>query len=95
MMILSFLAILIFSLINGAWLLRQIQSKHRSVWVGLGQPTVTFSSGVPPRLALVKYIWSLYFRALNDPRLSLACWTAIITELLLVVLFILLILGVK
>ena len=94
-MILSFLAVIMFSFSNGAWLLRRIQNTHHSLWVDLGQPTVTLRNGVRPRLALVKYIWSLRFRDLNDPPLSLACWAGITSELLLVVLFLLLVLGAK
>lgn len=93
MILLSLLAVTAFSLANGAWLLRRMQSTHHSVWVGLGQPMVAMSTGVRPRLALVRYIWSLRFRTLNDPPLSLACWAAITAELLLVVLFPLLVLG--
>jgi hypothetical protein len=95
MILFSFLAILVFSFANGAWLLSRIQNTHHSVWIDLGQPTATLSSGVRPRLALVQYIWSLRFLKLHDPFLSLACWVAITAELLLVVLFLLLVLGVK
>ena len=92
-MIFLFLAILIFSLVNGAWILRRIKSAHHYVWIGLGQPTVTASTGVRPRLALVQYIWSRRFRALHDRPLSLACWAAMTAEFLLCVLFLLLVLG--
>ena len=93
MIALSFLAVILFSFANGAWLLRRIQNAHHALWEALGQPTVTLSSGVRLRLALVKYIWSLRFRELNDRPLSLACWAAITAESLLVVLFLLLVLG--
>ena len=93
-MILLFLVVFLFSFANGAWLLRRIQNTHHSIWVDLGQPTLALSNGVRPRLALVKYIWSLRFRELNDPPLSFACWSAITAELLLVVILLLLILGV-
>jgi hypothetical protein len=95
MILLSFLAVLTFSFVNGAWLLSRIQNTHHSVRIDLGQPKATLSSGVRPRLALVQYIWSLRFQKLNDPSLSLACWVAITAELLLVGLFLLLVLGVK
>lgn len=94
MMTFSFLAVLMFSFVNGAWLLRRLQNAHRSVWEGLGQPTVTLKNGVAPRLALVKYIWSLRFRELGDPPLSLSCWMAIVAEFSLLVIFLLLVLGV-
>lgn len=93
MMMFSFLAVLMFSLVNGAWLLRRLQNAHRLVWERLGQPTVTLKNGVAPRLALVKYIWSLRFCELDDLPLSISCWMAIAAEFLLVVLFLLLVLG--
>jgi hypothetical protein len=95
MMMFLFLSVLMFSIANGAWILRRLQNTHHSVWVGIGQPTVALSTDIRPRLALVKYIWFLRFRKLNDPSLSRACWAAITTELLLVVLFLLLVFGVK
>ena len=93
MMMFSFLAVLMFSFANGAWLLRRLQNTHHSVWAGLGQPTITLKNGVGPRLALVKYIWSLRFRGLGDAPLSLSCWMAIVSEMLLVAIFLLLVLG--
>jgi hypothetical protein len=93
MLKLSFLAAIMFSLVNGAWLMRRMQNAHRSVWLGLGQPTASLSTGVRPRLALVKYIWSLRFRELNDLPLSLACWMAISAEMLLAAILLVLILG--
>ena len=83
-MIMSLLfAVLLFSILNGAWLLYRIKNSHPKVWNELGQPKFAFSTGVRPRLALVWYIWSLRFRSLNDSALSLACWAAIASELLL------------
>ena len=87
------LAVFLFSFANGAWLLRHMQNTHQSIWTDLGQPTLTLSTGVRPRLALVKYIWSLRFRKLNDPPLILSCWAAIAAEALLIVLFLLLVPG--
>ncbi|MDI6747700.1 MAG: hypothetical protein QMD17_11195 [Rhodocyclaceae bacterium] len=92
-MLSTFLAVLVFSLLNGAWILHRLQLAHRAVWDELGQPTATMSSGVLPRLALVRYIWRLRFRALGDAPLSLACWAALLAELALIVLFPLLVLG--
>ncbi|CAG4884094.1 protein of unknown function [Georgfuchsia toluolica] len=92
-MMLAFLAVLMFSLVNGAWLLCRLQSRHHSAWAGLGQPSITLKSGAAPRLALVKYIWSLRFRELDDLLLSISCWMAIAAEFSLVVLFLLLVLG--
>jgi hypothetical protein len=95
MMMFSFIAVFMFSLVNGAWLLRRIQNTHHLVWIGLGQPTVALSTGVRLRLVLVMYIWSLRFSALNYLDLAVACWAAITAELLLGVLFLLLVLGGK
>jgi hypothetical protein len=92
-MMLLFFTVFLFSFTNGAWLLRRIQNTHHSIWVDLGRPTFALSNGVGPRLALVKYIWSLRFRELNDLPLAFACWSAIAAELLLVVIVLLLILG--
>ena len=78
-------AVLLFSVVNGAWLLHRIKNSHLAIWKELGQPTFAFSTGLRPRLALVWYIWSLRFRDLNDSALSLACWAAIASEFLLVV----------
>lgn len=94
MMILTFLAVLMFSFANGAWLLLRMENTHRSAWVGLGQPTITLKNGVGPRLALVKYIWSLRFRELGDLPMSFSCWMAIAAEFSLLVLFPFLVLGV-
>lgn len=94
MMILLFGAVLIFSLVNGAWLLRRIQNQHHSVWRELRQPTVTASSGFLPRLALVQYIWSLRFRVLTDRSLSFACWAAMTSEFLLCASFLMIILKI-
>ena len=84
MIMLFLFAVLLLSLVNGAWLLHRIKSLHPKVWNELGQPTFAFSTGIRPRLALVWYIWTLRFRDLNDSKLSLACWAAIASELILV-----------
>lgn len=93
LMFYAFMAAVGFSFANGAWILHRLQAAHHAIWVGLGQPTATLSSGVRPRLALVRYIWSLRFRMLGDPQLSLACWAAIGAEILIIVLFPLLLAG--
>jgi hypothetical protein len=93
LMFYAFVAVVAFSFANGAWILHRLQAAHRAIWVGLGQPTATLSSGVRPRLALVRYIWSLRFRVLGDPPLSLACWAAIVAEIFIIVLFPLLLAG--
>ncbi len=92
-MLISFLTAVVFSVVNGAWLLRRMENAHPSIWMYLGRPAVTLSTGVGPRLALVKYIWSLRFRELDDPPLILSCWAAIAAEALLIALFLLLVLG--
>lgn len=84
MILILLFAVLLFSLVNGAWLLHRIKNSHPAVWNELGQPSFTLSTGMRPRLALVWYIWSLRFRDLNDSQLSFACWGAIASEFLLV-----------
>jgi hypothetical protein len=84
MIMLILFAVLLFSFVNGAWLLHRIKNSHPKVWNELGQPTFALSTGIRPRLALVWYIWTLRFRDLNDSKLSLSCWAAIASELILV-----------
>ncbi len=93
MMMFWFAAVLVFALANGAWMMRRLQHAHPAVWTGLGRPTFTLSTGVGPRLALVRFVWSLRFRKLGDPPLALCCWAAMVAEPLLVVLCLLLVLG--
>lgn len=88
-----FLAVLIFSLVNGAWLLLRLQNAHHLIWMGLNKPSITLKNGIGPRIALVKYVWSFRFRKLGDPLLSLSCWLAIAAEFSLVVIFLFLLLG--
>ncbi len=38
MIIFSLLAVLIFSISNGTWLLLRIQNRHHPTWLSLGQP---------------------------------------------------------
>lgn len=93
MLMLAFLAVLVFALVNGARLMRRLQVAHPSVWSSLGRPTVTLSTGIRPRLALVRFVWSLRFRELADPQLSFTCWAAMAAEPLLAVLFVLLVIA--
>lgn len=92
-MMLLFIFVLVFSLANGAWMMRRLQVAHPSIWTGLGRPTATLSTGIRPRLALVRFVWSQRFRELGDAPLSLCCRAAMTAEPLLVVLFGLLVLG--
>ncbi|MEI8209288.1 MAG: hypothetical protein WCG16_08795 [Methylococcales bacterium] len=78
---------LILSIVNGAWLLNRIEQTHQTVWQELGKPSVSLSTGVHPRIALIKYIWSLDFKKLKDPSLSLSGYTAITLEILLILQF--------
>ena len=84
MILILLFAVLLFSFVNGVWLLHRIKNTHPVVWNELGKPSFALNTGVRPRLALVLYIWSLRFRSLNDPKLSFACWAAIASEFLLV-----------
>ena len=94
MIMILFLAVLILSIVNGAWLLHRLQNTHISTWIALGRPTFAMTNGVLPRIALIKYIWSLHFRVLADPTLSVACWAAITSEFFLVCLMLLFVIGV-
>ena len=87
MIAIPFLVVLVFALANGAWLMRRLETAHPATWAALGRPTFTLSTGIAPRLALVRFVWSLGFRKLGDAALSLCCGAAMITEPLLVVLF--------
>jgi hypothetical protein len=93
MLIYAFLAVLVFALGNGAWMMRRLQFAHPAVWTGLGRPTATLSTGIRPRLALVRFVWSQGFRELGDASLSLCCRAAMTAEPLLAVLFGFLVLG--
>ena len=85
---------LILSIANGAWLIQRIEQTHQTVWQDLGKPSVTLSTGVRPRMALIKYIWSLGFKKLKDPSLSLSGYTDITLEILLVLQFLLLFIAI-
>jgi hypothetical protein len=91
MLMISFLAVLVFALANGAWMMRRLEAAHPAKWHELGRPTFTLSTGIAPRLALVRFVWSQGFRKLGDAALSLCCVMAMIAEPLLVVLFALLV----
>lgn len=94
-MMFLFMFVLVFALANGAWMMHRLERAHPAVWVGLSRPTVTLSTGIRPRLALVRFVWLLRFRELKDPLLSLACWAAMTAEPLLAVLFILLVTSIQ
>jgi hypothetical protein len=87
MLTISFLALLVFALANGAWMLRRLETTHTATWNELGRPDFTLSTGVAPRLALVRFVWSQGFRQLGDAALSLSCLMAMVAEPLLLVLF--------
>lgn len=90
---LGFLAVLTFALINGAGLMRRLASAHLDVWEKLGRPDFRLSTGIGPRLALVRYVWSGNWRGLDDAVLRRHCLAALIAEPLLVAQFALLVLG--
>ncbi len=91
MLTISFLALLVFALANGAWMMNRLETMHPAQWQELGRPNFSLSTGLGPRLALVRFIWSQGFRKLGDAALSWGCWLAMIAEPLLVVLFVLLV----
>jgi hypothetical protein len=91
MLMISFLALLVFALANGAWLMRRLETSHPIVWNELGRPNFILSTGIAPRLTLVRFVWSQGFRQLGDAALSLCCRMAMVAEPLLAVLFVLLV----
>lgn len=91
MLMFAFLALLVFALANGAWMMRRLEATHPAVWHELGRPNFTLSTGIAPRLALVRFVWSQGFRPLGDAALSRCCRLAMVAEPLLVVLFVLLV----
>lgn len=93
MLMISFLAMLVFALANGAWMMHRLATVHPVVWNELGRPNFTLSTGIAPRLALVRFVWSQGFRKLGDAALFLCCGMAMIAEPLLAVLFALLVID--
>ena len=93
MLMISFLALLVFALANGAWMMRRLETVHPVKWSELGRPNFTLSTGIAPRLALVRFVWSQGFLQLGDTALSLCCRLAMVAEPGLAVLFVLLLLG--
>ncbi len=90
---LLFVALLLFALTNGAGLMRRLETVHPDAWTALGRPNFTASTGVKPRLALVRFIWSQRYRALGDAILTRHCVAALLAEPLLVLAFLYLLLG--
>lgn len=90
---LGFVVVLAFALVNGARLMRRLESAHTEVWNRLGRPDFLLSSGIGPRIALVRYVWSGDWRMLDDATLRRHCLAALIAEPLLVALSALLVLD--
>lgn len=65
-------------------LLRQLEQHHRATWESLGQPKLGNSNLSRQWMSLLKWVWTLQFRALSDTRLSRIAYLAIIGELLAV-----------
>lgn len=86
MLLITFIALLVFALANGAWMMRRLETAHPATWTALGRPDFALSTGLRPRLALVRFVWSRDFRKLGDAALSWCCGLAMIAEPLLVVL---------
>lgn len=86
MLLIAFIALLVFALANGAWMMRRLATAHPATWAALGRPDFVLSTGLGPRLALVRFVWSQGFRQLGDAALSWCCGLAMIAEPLLVVL---------
>jgi hypothetical protein len=88
-----FVALLLFALANGAAVMRRLETRHPDVWNALGRPNFAASTGIAPRLALVRFIWSQRYRALDDAVLTRHCVVALLAEPLLVLAFVYLLLG--
>jgi hypothetical protein len=93
MLMILFLVVLVFALANGAWMMRRLETAHPAVWNELGRPTFTLSTGIRPRLALVRFVWSQRYHELKDIALTRCCQMAMVAEPLLAVLFAFLVLG--
>jgi hypothetical protein len=93
MLMILFLVVLAFALANGAWMMRRLEQAHPAIWSALGRPTFTLSTGIQPRLALVRFVWLQRYRELGDTALARCCQAAMIAEPLLVVLLALLVAG--
>lgn len=87
-----FAALLLLALTNGAALMSRLETVHPDTWTALGRPNFAASTGVKPRLALVRFIWSQRYRALDDAILTRHCVAALLAEPLLVVSFVFLVL---
>ena len=87
----SFVAFLLLALVataNAYWLIERLRTRHEGTWQSLGRPSLAQSNVGSPRLALLKWVWSLRFRHLADRQLILACWSALVLELLLALAFV-------
>ncbi len=63
-------------------LLRRLETHHGATWELLGKPKLGDSNLSPQWLRLLKWLWMLRFRSLNDFRLSRIAYSAILGELL-------------
>ena len=88
-----FFGIFALSYANGLWLNRHLRTIHPEVWARLGEPSLAQSNLGAPRLALNKFVWSLQFRSLNDPVLSLSCSAAMVAEIAVAFIFVALLVG--
>ncbi|WP_141019124.1 hypothetical protein [Azoarcus sp. DD4] len=92
-LIVAFLCIFALSYANGAWMLRHLKTVHPEIWSQLGRPSLTQSNLGTSRLSLMKFIWSLKFRSLNDTALSSSCSAAIAFECALAIIFVAFVVG--
>jgi hypothetical protein len=94
-LIVAFLCIFALSYANGAWLLRHLKNAHPNTWSQLGCPTLAQNNLGTPRLALMKFVWSLKFRSFNDSALSCSCAAAIAFEVALAIIFVAFVVGAR
>jgi len=83
----AFSALFALSYANGLWLIRHLRTVHPEIWAHLGPPSLVQSNLTTPRLRLMKFVWSLQFRSLNDTALSRSCGLAMATEIALALSF--------
>lgn len=73
------------SYVNGFLLVRFLQNSHRGLWTDLGEPSLTQSNLGTPRKQLTKLIWSLRFLKIQDGKLNLFCFVAMLLDIGIVI----------
>ena len=82
-LLLVFLIVFVFDLLNGAFLLKRLELSHNEVWRRMGEPSLMDSNVGRPRLRLARFVWMQEFRALKDKTLTALCVSQITLEIAL------------